>query len=202
MQQAPRVIYRNSSNPKPDAPQDRNLCALHPLRGRPDGLNDVLITSAPAEVRGQDINQILIADMRIFFQHTCRQHQKSWRAKPALQAMMFGERALERMQFTVPFKPFDRANKLSIRLNGEHQAGAHRRVIDKNGAGPTHAVLTSNMCTGFSTLIANCINQRQPRLNTKRMALTVYNQRDINFLGQAAARSKARRVTTATRSHR
>ncbi len=115
---------------------------------------------------------------------------------------MFGERALKRMQFAVLCKPFDRANMLSVRLNRKHQARAHRRIIDKNGAGSANTVLASDMRAGFSTLIANRINQRQPRLYTERVAFTIDNQRDVNFLGQATARSKARRVTTATRSRR
>ena len=116
--------------------------------------------------------------------------------------MMFRKRALEGMQYAVSCEAFDRANMPSVRLNGKHQAGAHRHVVDKNGAGPANTMLASNMRAGFSALIANRINQRQPGLYTERMAFTVDNQRDVNSLGQAAARSKARRVTTATRSRR
>jgi hypothetical protein len=55
---------------------------------------------------------------------------------------------------------------LSVRLNGKHQARAHRDVIDNHGAGPTNTMLASDMRAGFSTLIANRINQRQPGLYT------------------------------------
>ena len=70
-----------------------------------DRLDDVLVAGAAAEVRRQDVEQFLVADVRLPLQHADRQHQEARRAEAALQAVVLHEGALHRMQLVAVGSP-------------------------------------------------------------------------------------------------
>jgi len=51
-------------------------------------------------------------------------------------------------------KPFDSAHPGTLGLHREHQAGAHRLVVDQHGAGAADAVLAAEMRTGEAAILA------------------------------------------------
>ena len=80
-----------------------------PLRSRPrssphlgrsgaNRLDDVLVAGASAEIRRQDIEKLIVGDVRLALQHRRREHQEPRRAEAALQAVVLHEGALQRMQ--------------------------------------------------------------------------------------------------------
>ena len=93
------------------------------------------------------------------------QHQKSGRAKAALQAVVFHERPLQRMKLVAVRQSFDGADFLPSRLHREHQAGANRLAFDEHRAGAADAVLAADMGAGLPAIVAHHIGQRPPRLD-------------------------------------
>src|SRR5580700_9664066 len=66
----------------------RNLRAAQLIARRAHRLDDVLIAGAAAQVRGQHVGQVFVADLRVLLQNVGRQHQKTRRAIAALQAVI------------------------------------------------------------------------------------------------------------------
>src|SRR5262249_50837320 len=61
-------------------------------------LDDVLVAGAAAQVGGEHVQKLLVADVGLVLQHVGGEHQEAGRAEPALQPMMLHEGALQRMQ--------------------------------------------------------------------------------------------------------
>ena len=76
---------------------------------------------------------------------------------------MLPERLLQRMEFLAFGKAFHRAHLLALRLHREHEAGAHRLAVEEHGAGAAHAVLTAEMRTGETAILAQRIGEIAPR---------------------------------------
>src|SRR5204862_7723460 len=62
-----------------------------------------------------------------------------------------------------------------------HQAGAHRCVIEDDGAGPAYAVLAPDMGPGLPAIGANDVDQGPARLHPNGIILTVDIERDLDF---------------------
>src|SRR5215207_1196008 len=152
---------------------------------RPDRLDDVLIAGATAKVRRQQIEQILVADVRISLQRVNRQHQETRRAEAALQPVMRHECALHRMQRVALGQTLDGADRLSLRLHREHQAGAHRLVADDYRAGAAHAMLAADVRAGLAAVLADRIDQRFARLDVNGVVAAVDAKGDVNFIGHS-----------------
>jgi len=158
----------------------------HLRRGRPDGLDDVLIAGAAAQVGRKHVQELLVADIRPLLQDIGGEHQESGRAEAALQPMMVHERLLQRVQIVAVRQTLDRADFPTVRLHGEHQAGAHRLVVDDDCAGAANAVLAADMGAGLPAVIADRIDQRPARFDPDRVIDPVDIERDLELLGQRA----------------
>src|SRR5436309_1047728 len=75
-----------------------------------------------------------------------------------------------------------RADTPALRLDREHQAGAHRFTIEDDGAGAADAVLAADMGPGLAAVIADHIDQRAPWLHAHVVILAVDVQGDVDFL--------------------
>ena len=73
----------------------RNLRAAQLIARRAHRLDDVLIAGAAAQVRGQHVGQVFVADLRVLLQHVGGEHQKARRAVAALQAVIVDEGLLQ-----------------------------------------------------------------------------------------------------------
>src|SRR5215831_6134420 len=92
---APLTSGRSSSR-RTERPT--NFCLMPAIIGRLFGaqflhrgahrLDDVLIAGAAAQVRGQHVNQLLVADVRLALQHAGDQHEEAGRAEAALEPVM------------------------------------------------------------------------------------------------------------------
>src|ERR1700728_527081 len=162
----------------------------HHLARRLHRLDDILITGAAAEIRCKHVDQALVADMRIFLQHVRCRHQKTRRAIAALQAVIVDEGLLQHRQLVAVGKALDGADFLALRLNGEHQAGAHRLVVDNYGTGAADAVLAADMGTGLAAIVADGIDQRLARLDADRIIAAVDSQRDVELFGHACTQPR------------
>ena len=133
-------------------------------------LHDVLIAGAAAQIGREHVDKLVIADVRLAFQHAGDQHEKARRAEAALQAVMLHEGALQRVELVAVGQAFDGADLFAVGLYREHQARAHRLAIDQHGAGAAHAVFAADMRAGLSAILADRIDQRAARLDPNGVA--------------------------------
>src|SRR5437773_10379432 len=77
-------------------------------------------------------------------------HEDARRAEAALQPVSLAERGLKRMQRVARAvsKALHGLDFVTVRLDGEHEAGADRLAVQQDGAGPAHPVLTSDVRSG------------------------------------------------------
>ena len=79
-------------------------------------------------------------------------------------------------------EPFDRANLASLRLHREHQAGAHRLIVEDHRAGAADAMLATDMRAGLPAFVADGIDQRLARLDADGVIAPVDGQRDVELV--------------------
>src|SRR5688500_17329480 len=103
--------------------------------------------------------------MRLPLERVRRKHQKSGRAKSALQAMVIDKSLLQGMQLVPGCQALDRAYLFPLCLDSKHQAGTDRFAVNDHSAGATDAVLAADMCSGLPTFVADGIDQSAARLH-------------------------------------
>src|SRR5450830_58013 len=89
--------------------------------------------------------------------------------------MMLRKSPLQGMQSLLAAERLDRLHGLAFRLNGQHEAAPDGRAVDENGACPANAVLAADMRSGEPQVVPQKINQREPRLNTRRTLFSVHS---------------------------
>src|SRR5687768_1265812 len=98
-----RRLYQGDA-PAPRAPSgtDGRASRRH-LLGRPlDGLDDVLVAGAAADVPGDGPADVLLAGVRVVLQERRRRQHHARRAEPALQAVLLLEAFLDGVQLARP----------------------------------------------------------------------------------------------------
>ena len=100
-----------------------------------DRFDDVLIAGAAAEISLQAVPDLCARGIRIAIDDLTRGDDHSRRAVPALQAVLFPESFLDRMQVAVRSESFNRRYVAAVGLDGQHRAGLNGLSIEQNGAG-------------------------------------------------------------------
>src|SRR5437762_12701995 len=77
-------------------------------------------------------------------------HEDARRAEAALQPVSLAERGLKRMQRVARAvsKALHGLDLVAVRLDGAHEAGAHRLAVQQERAGAPPPVLTTDVCGG------------------------------------------------------
>src|SRR5919206_3442860 len=145
-----------------------------PLHDRADGLNDVLIAGAAAEIAGQPLADLLVGGERIFPQQIDTGHQHAGRAEAALQGMELAERLLERRQLLARAQALDGLDGGAVRLHREGQTGAGAVAVDQDRAGATDAVLAARMRPGEAEFLAQEVVQQETGLDSAAVGPAVY----------------------------
>jgi hypothetical protein len=103
-------------------------------------------------------------------EQTDDRHHEARGAEAALQAVAFVKRLLHGMKWSVVSgQALDRRHFVAFRLDGEHQAGAHRRTVEQNGAAPAHAVLAADVRAGQAEVVAQVVGQEAARIRRRWM---------------------------------
>ncbi len=144
------------------------------------------MSSAAAQVRGQNLSELVTGEGGILVEGSLGQHQKAGGAEPALKPVMLPKRLLEGMEDTVGGESLHRFDGRALALDGEEKTGAHRGPVDQDGAGPTNPVLTSEMCPGEPAVFADSVSKSLPRLNLDRLLPAVHQQGDVPGRDHAA----------------
>src|SRR5262249_1319165 len=77
---------------------------------------------------------------------------------------------------------FDGADRLAVRLHGEHQGGAHRLAVEDHRAGAADAVLAADMGAGLPAVVADRIDQGLARLDLDRVVAAIDGEGDVDFV--------------------
>src|SRR5215510_10362133 len=155
-----------------------NRCGTHRL-------DDVLVAGATTQIRGEHVEKVFVADIRIALQNPDRQHQEPRCTETALQRVMIHEGLLHWMQPVAVSQAFDGPDLLAVGLHGEHQAGAHRFAIDNDRASAAHTMLATDMGSRLSAILTDGIGQGTPRLDGDRVIAAVDIDRNGGFIAHA-----------------
>jgi hypothetical protein len=86
------------------------------------------------------------------------------RAKSTLKRMVLAKRRLQGRQF-IAGESLNRHHFLTVRLRGEHEAGANGLAIHKDGAGSADTMLARKMGTGLAEVIPNAVRESRTGLD-------------------------------------
>src|SRR5712692_5848215 len=135
--------------------------------GESHGRDDVLVTSAAAQIPGERLADLALVRIGMVAQERDQRHEDARRAEAALQPVSLAECGLERMQRIAPPRAvrqtLDCRDVVSIRLDGEHQAGAYRLAVQQHRTGAAHAVLAPDVRAGESALVAHAVDRADQR---------------------------------------
>src|SRR3990167_8602483 len=100
------------------------------LRGVLDGLHDVHVAGAAAEVPGDGLADPRLARILLLLEERDRGHHHPGGAEPALEAVLLVEALLHGMELAVLLETLDRADGAPVGLNGEDGARLHRLPVE------------------------------------------------------------------------
>src|SRR5919199_1520341 len=101
-----------------------------------DGLHDVLVARAAAQVPFQAIPYLLLCRVRILPQQADGGHDHAWRAIAALQTVRLVEGLLHRMPHAVLRDAPDGGDLMPVSLHRQYRARFDRLPVDVDRAGP------------------------------------------------------------------
>src|SRR5262245_391732 len=123
--------------------------SLHRARTRGDGLHDVVVAGAAAEIAVQLFTDGLVVELvALAFDHVDCGHDHAGRAIAALQSVMLAEGFLHRMQGRAVRNAFYRRDARAFGLPGEHGAGLARMAVDMDDAGAALRGVAADMRAG------------------------------------------------------
>lgn len=101
-----------------------------------NGLDDLMIPCAPAQVARNRVFDLLSGRGRVFLEKRFRRHQDPGRTKPTLHRSVIDEGSLKRVKPIPIPETFDGQDFFSLHFGSQDQTGVHRSPIQKHGAGP------------------------------------------------------------------
>src|SRR3984893_18089516 len=156
------------------------VVAAQCLGGGPDGLHDVPVAGAAAEVALQAFADLLVAWIGVAVEQIGGRHDEARRAVAALQPVLVPEGLLDRVQRPVGGRhALDGLHLVAIALHGEEGAGLDSLAIEKDGAGAALAGVTTDVRARKARHISQVVHQQEPRLDLVLPPLAVYRQRDF-----------------------
>src|ERR1700739_229081 len=93
------------------------------------GFHDVLVASAATEVPRNSPANVFLGRMRFFLKKATSRHDHARRAEPALEAVLFFESLLQRMQRAGVTNALDRSQFAAIGLNRKQRARFYGSTI-------------------------------------------------------------------------
>jgi hypothetical protein len=131
-----------------------------------DGVHDVLIASAPAEITLEPGADVLLGRLRLTPEQFQRAHDHARGAETALQGVMLAKRRLQRMLgITRLAQALDRVDRCSVRLNGQDRARLHGAAVEVYGARAALGRVATDMRARDAEVIPQEVHEQLPRLN-------------------------------------
>src|SRR6185436_7777285 len=120
----------------------------HVLGGVLDGLHDIVIAGAAAEIAFELVADVGLGGLGIALDELRRRHDHARRAEAALEPVLLPESLLDRVELTVLRHSLDGRDLGPIGLDGEEGARLHRLAVQVNGARPALAGVAPDMGPG------------------------------------------------------
>ena len=157
---------------------ERLLAAqLAPRRQR--RLDDVLVARAAAQVAVQTAPYFGFGRVRVVAQELVDRDDHARRAEAALQAVLFPERLLDRVQLAVGLGiALDRLDVGAVGLDGQDGARLDRDAVQQNRAGAALRRVAADVGAGQAKLFTDEIHQKLPRLDLAGVPRSVHGHRD------------------------
>src|SRR5712691_5587817 len=100
-----------------------------------DGLNDIDVAGAAAQIAFQRELDLVVRGIRVLLQQVHGLHDHAGRAEAALQAVLLPETLLHRVQLARRCQTLDRQDVGALGLHREHGARFHGLAVQVDGAG-------------------------------------------------------------------
>ena len=149
-------------------------------RGVLHGLHDVLISGAAAQVAGDAPANVVFAGLGILLKQRIRRHQHAGRAEAALQAVLFFEAFLQRMELPSLIRPS------TVRMSQPSACGVNMvhdlTVLPSSNYGARAAVagVATDVRAGQSQHLANKVDEQQPGLDLSLAIAAIHF--DVDYL--------------------
>src|SRR5436190_4155921 len=144
------------------------------LGGKLHRLDDLLVAGAAAQVPADRIADLRLGRIRIRVQQSLRGDEHSRRAVAALQAVRLAEAVLQNAHRAVGFREtLDGGDAVAVRLHRVHEAGPYGFPVEHHRARAADAVLAADVRAGEEQVVAQPVDQRQPRRHLGRSRLAV-----------------------------
>src|SRR5438093_7645037 len=141
------------------------LSRRHLLGSPLDGLDDVVVAGAAAEVAFQPVADLGLRRPRRALEELGGRHDHARSAEPALQAVLFPEAFLDRMQLAVLGHALDGFHLRALALDGQERTGLHRQAVDVHGAGAALAGVAAHMGAGEPRELPDVVDEQEARLD-------------------------------------
>src|SRR6266542_5975769 len=141
------------------------LPGRHLLGGPLDGLDDVVVAGAAAEVAFQPVADLGLRRPRRALEELGGRHDHARRAEAALQAVLFPEAFLDRMQLAVLGHALDGLHLRALALDGQERTGLHRQAVDVHGAGAALAGVAAHVGAGEPRELPDVVDEEEAGLD-------------------------------------
>src|SRR5947207_4536823 len=132
---------------------------LLPVRGVLNGVDDVLIAGAAAEVALDPLANLALGWRWVVLQQRHGRHDHPRRAVPALKPVLLPKAGLQRVKGAVRREPFDRGDRRSVGLDREDRARLRAPAVDEDGAGAALTGVAPDVRSGQTLLFAEKVNK-------------------------------------------
>src|SRR5215217_4410526 len=148
------------------------------LLGELDGLHDVLIARAAAQVPFEAIPYLLLRRVRILSQQADRSHDHARCAVATLQPVRLVESLLHRMPQTVLRDAPDGGDLVPVSLHRKDRARLDRLAVDVDRASPATGRVAHRMHAPDSKVLPEMVEQQQPRFHLSHVGTPVHRHLD------------------------
>src|SRR5919109_5535986 len=133
-----------------------------PHRRRVDGLDDVLVAGAAAEVALEPAPDLVIGEpVAVRAEELGAGHDHPRRAEAALERVVLPERLLERMELAASRETLDRRDLAAVGLDGEHGAGLHRVPVEVDRAGAAERRVAADLRAREAEVVAEEVDEQR-----------------------------------------
>src|SRR5215211_2631128 len=143
-----------------------------------DGLYDVLVARAAAQIPFQAFPYFLLRRVRILLQEADRGHDHARRAVAALEAVRLMESLLHWMPHTVLRDAPDGGDLVPVSLHRKDRARLDRLTVDVDRAGPATGRVAPRMHAPDPKVLPEMMEQQQPRFHLSHVGVPVYRHLD------------------------
>src|SRR5258706_2569180 len=168
----------------------------HPLRRLLDGLEDLLVAGAAAQVAGHCFLDSLAGGIRLFRGQRLGGEQDAGGAVAALGGAEVGESGLQRMELCAAGHPLHSLHRAPLALDRQHQAGELRLAVDEDCAGTALAELAAVLGAGEAEVLAQQLEQRLVRREGNLLRLAVERESELHLPHCSDPKQSSRRHFT------